>query len=329
MLFIFPFTPRGFGYASGRGPSFSSPPPIPELRTVDFLANRKRKLLQLFRKNCIPGPFFFPAHSDPGMVIKEISRLGFHFPLIGKPDIGGRGRGVHQLLNEIEVTEYAQMADLDFHIQEFVKYEREVGIFYYRFPGQTKGNLSGIVRKEFLQVQGNGRDSVETLLMLDKRAVLQLSSLRKKYGEILSVVLPDGERKVMVPYGNHARGALFIDDSLLIDEQLTETIDRVCKKLKGFYYGRLDIRYENWEDLKKGKNFMIIEVNGAGSEPTHIYDPLHSLFFAWKEIIRHWILLWRISRINHRIGYPYLNLKSGWQMFTEDKRDSKKLKRMA
>ena len=123
-------------------------------------------------------------------------------------------------------------------------------------------------------------------------------------------------------------GAKFLDDSHLIDEELTDTIDKVCKQVKNFYFGRLDIRYNTWEELKKGVNFSVIEVNGAGSEPTHIYDPRHSLFFAWKEIVRHWLILWRISRKNHRRGYRYLTLREGIQMFRENSLVSKKLAAM-
>ena len=84
----------------------------------------------------------------------------------------------------------------------------------------------------------------------------------------------------MVPYGNHSRGSKFIDLSNLIDEQLSSTINLICLSIPDFYYGRLDIKFKDWEDLKNGKNFSIIEVNGAGSEPTHIYDPKHSIFYA-------------------------------------------------
>jgi hypothetical protein len=34
----------------------------------------------------------------------------------------------------------------------------------------------------------------------------------------------------------------------------------------------------NVEELEQGINFSIVELNGA--EPTHIYDPKHSLFFC-------------------------------------------------
>lgn len=106
-----------------------------------------------------------------------------------------------------------------------------------------------------------------------------------------------GEVKELVPYGNHARCAKFIDNTDMIDDSLTKTMDAVCKQIDGFHYGRLDVRFNSWEELKRGQQFSIIELNGAGSEPTHIYDPKHSLFFAWKEIIRHWIILWKISGV--------------------------------
>jgi len=133
------------------------------------------------------------------------------------------------------------------------------------------------------------------------------------------------EIRELVPYGNHARGAMFLDDSHLVDAQLTASIDAVCKQIKGFYYGRMDVRYASWEDLRNGRNFGIVEVNGAGSEPTHMYDPKHSIFFAWKEIIRHWNILRKISLLNHRKGIPYLSYKDGVAMMRENAVLEKKL----
>src|SRR5213078_3087959 len=85
-----------------------------------------------------------------------------------------------------------------------------------------------------------------------------------------------------------------------------------------FYFGRLDVRYNTWDELRQGKNFSIIELNGAGSEPTHMYDPKHSIFYAWKEIIRHWKILARISRINHQQQQiPYMRFAAAKKMFME------------
>lgn len=252
-------------------------------------------------------------------ILDEVTNATLSFPLIGKPDIGMRGLAVKKIETKEEIFDYATQSKVDFLLQEFIPFEEEVGIFYYRYPNKNKGHISGIVGKEFLTVTGDGISTIDTLLTKDKRFILQLPVLRKTYGKKLSEILDKGESFVLVPYGNHARGAKFIDLSHLIDEQLTDTIDHVCQQINGFYFGRMDVRYNTWEELKQGKNFAIVELNGAGSEPTHIYDPSHSIFFAWKEIIRHWKILWRISRMNHhKEKMPYMNFSSGIQMFKEN-----------
>ncbi len=242
--------------------------------------------------------------------------------------MGGKGRGIKKLDNESAVKKYTVAPGTDFHIQEFISFEKEYGIFYYRYPGEKKGKISGIVRKEFLKVTGDGRKNIQDLLKSNPRAILQLRQLGIQEPEMLQRVLRENEVFTVVPYGNHARGALFIDDSSSINPELEETMDSICKQIPDFYFGRLDIRYESRELLEAGKSFYIVEVNGAGSEPTHIYDPRHSLFFAWKEIIRHWIILFKISRANHRRGYPYLGFSEGRQMFKTDRANSKILAAM-
>ena len=151
------------------------------------------------------------------------------------------------------------------------------------------------------------------------KETIQLDTLRKTFGEELQTILKAGEEYLLVPYGNHSRGAKFLDVSDLIDEKLVSTINEICRQIPGFYFGRMDVRYNTWEELKQGKNFSIIELNGAGSEPTHMYDPKHSIFFAWKEIIRHWNILLKISMLNHKAKHiPYMTVHSGLQMFKEN-----------
>ncbi|HVZ25798.1 MAG TPA: hypothetical protein VG842_07085, partial [Sediminibacterium sp.] len=152
-----------------------------------------------------------------------------------------------------------------------------------------------------------------------KRAALQASVLDKTTD--LNQVPGAGENIVLVPFGNHARGAKFLDVSSMADAALEKVINDICTQIPGFYYGRLDIRFASWEELRAGRKFSIIELNGSGSEPTHIYDPSHSIFFAWKEIIRHWGILCRISRENHRrLNLPYLHWRQGVKMLRENSR---------
>jgi hypothetical protein len=300
----------------------------PKIKNGGFLGESKKDTYALVSPGLQPKTLFFASGVHPESVLDQIRQAGFEFPLIGKPDIGGRGRGIKKLPDTSAVLSYASTAPLDFHIQEFVRYENEAGIFYYRFPGQTMGDISGIVHKEFLKVKGDGKNKVRDLLKTNPRAVLQLPQLEITEPGLLERVIPENEDFIVVPYGNHARGALFLDDSASVSAALVETINKICFEIPGFFFGRLDIRYERRELLEEGKAFSILEVNGAGSEPTHIYDPRHSIFFAWKEIIRHWMILFKISRANHRLGYRYLTVPEGVRMFRKNKEDVKKLEAM-
>ncbi len=292
----------------------------PSISNGGFLMESKKQIYDLLPQQYYPQTIFFKAGSTVEEILKEIQKRSFQFPLIGKPDIGMQGLSVKKLHNEKELIEYAGDSKVNFLVQKFIPYENEVGIFYYRFPNKLKGHISGIVKKEFLAVEGDGESTITELLRKDKRFILQISSLKKAYGNELKRILQKGENRILVPYGNHVRGAKFIDVSDLIDAELTNTIDKICGKVNGFYYGRLDVRFNSWEELKQGKNISVIELNGAGSEPTHIYDPKHSIFFAWKEIIRHWNILWKISRINHRCQQlPYMKISSGIEMFRQNK----------
>jgi hypothetical protein len=300
----------------------------PTIKNGGFLCESKKDIIAIIPPLYHPPTVFFSIPSNGDIVLRDLQRSNLLFPLIGKPNIGGRGRGVKVLRHEQDVINYARTAYMDFHIQEFVPWKNEAGIFYVRYPDQPNGIVTGIVSKEFLSVTGDGQNNILQLLQKDKRALMYLGSLIKIHGARLNRILPEGEKLVVSPFGNHARGSKFIDASHLVDEQLTSVIDNLCKQIPGFYYGRLDIRFDTWEALKEGSNFSIIEVNGAGAEPTHIYDPKHSLFFAWKEIIRHWIILYKISVMNHKKGHRYLSFSEGIAMFKEAKEWARKLNAM-
>ncbi len=300
----------------------------PSIKNGGFLGESKKEIYPLVPAELQPRTIFFSKGAEPSLVLEKLLDAGFDFPMIGKPDIGGRGRGIKKLNDANMLTTYVSAALFDFHIQEFISYENELGIFYYRFPNQNEGAISGIVHKVFLKVQGDGVSNIRDLLKNNPRGLLQLSFLETTEPDLLNQIVPAGEIYTVSPYGNHARGALFLDDSKSINNMLIQVMDQVCKRIPGFYYGRLDIRFESRELLEQGKSFSIIEVNGAGSEPTHIYDPSHSIFFAWKEIIRHWLILLKISRINHLLGHSYLSVSEGIKMLRKDNTDSKVLEEM-
>lgn len=258
-------------------------------------------------------------------VIKKIDNSEIKLPFIVKPDIGLRGSAVKKIMHLDELKKYHQKADFDYLLQDLIPYENEVGIFYVRFPNEKKGKITGIVSKEFLIINGDGFATIEELIKKNPRFELQLQALQKEYGEKLKTILAKDEKINLVPYGNHARGAKFVDYSHLISDKLTNVINDMCSQIPEFYFGRMDLMYHSCSELEEGKNFSVVELNGAASEPTHIYDPKHSLFFAWKELIRHINYMHRISETNHKKGVPYLTHKKGMAEYRLHQEQSKKI----
>lgn len=301
----------------------------PTIENGGFLMERKSDIYKLIPQIYYPKTFLVETGYSITLIASMIRSEGFTFPVIVKPDIGGKGRGVKKIDTIQQAALYIHQCNFPMLVQEYVEYEMEAGIFYCRYPWKEKGNISGIVAKEFLTVIGDGNATIEQLLQQNPRYVLQLTALRKMKEVNLKEILNADEERVIVPFGNHARGAKFIDAADKINPTLENAIDEICRQIPEFFYGRLDIKFANWKDLNEGKNLSIIELNGAGSEPTHMYDPSHSLFFAWKEIIHHWKILWRISTWNHKNkNFPYLSFKLGIKMFKENKAVEKKLDTM-
>ena len=256
---------------------------------------------------------------------KTVENSGIQYPVIAKPDIGLRGSAVKKIYNPAELQAYNVKANFDYLVQDLIPFENEVGIFYVRYPDEKTGRITGIVSKEFLIITGDGVSTTEELIKKNQRYELQLNVLKQEYGSELLFILPKGEKLNLVPYGNHARGAKFIDCSHWNSPKLTETINEMCLQISGFYFGRLDIMYNTWEELERGENFSVVELNGAASEPTHIYDPKHSLFFAWKELARHITYMYEISVLNHEKGIPYLAHKKGMKEYRLHLEQSKKI----
>ncbi|MDI9258015.1 ATP-grasp domain-containing protein [Flavobacterium sedimenticola] len=297
----------------------------PTMRNGGFFMDSKKEIYDLIPPQFYPKTDFIAEQLPFEAVEAILTNSKIEFPLIAKPDIGLRGSAVKKIESIEDLKRYHRKVNFDYLIQDLIPFPKEVGIFYVRYPHEKNGRITGIVAKEFLIVEGDGRATVEELVKANPRYELQLKALQKEHGHRLKDILPKGEKRNLVPYGNHARGAKFLDYSHLISPQLTKVIDDMCLQIDGFYFGRLDIMYLTWEELEQGKNFAIVELNGAASEPTHIYDPKHSLFFAWKELARHITYMFEISVENHKRGYDYLPHKTGMEQYSLHLEQSNKI----
>lgn len=296
----------------------------PSIENAGFIMEKKKDIYDIMPKSFYPKTVFVHCNSDESQLLHLFQQNNFAFPIIAKPNIGERGNGVKKLETNRDLIAYLKESKVDFLLQEWIDYKNEAGIFYYRYPNEKKGKISGIVSKEFLQVVGDGISTTEALLMKNKRFILQLKTLQNTYGIDLHKILNKDEIFVLVPYGNHCRGSKFIDASNVINEKLETALDNICQQIPAFYFGRMDIKFSSWEDLANEKNFSIIELNGAGSEPTHIYDPKHSIFFAWKEIMRHLTILYKISVANKaKYNLQFMTMQQGLNMFKLKKQYNK------
>ena len=279
----------------------------------------KKEMHDLLPPKFRPNYFNVKPGDDFSFVKKELEETGISYPLIVKPEIGGQGILFRKIDDENHLRIYHEEIPVEYFIQDFVTYPLEISLFYYRMPNEKRGTISGFLQKVPLQVMGDGRSTLEQLIMANSKSEKRLEELRPKHGENYGKVIGKGEKFMLSHAGNHNRGARFIDLSSEINNDLVKMLDEISLGINDFFYGRYDIMCNSIEELKQGKNFYILEYNGCGAEPNHIYDTGYSLSEAYKEILKHWKMLFKISRYNHRQGIAYWPFWKGVRFRKETK----------
>lgn len=263
-----------------------------------------------YKPKTVRVPYPFSLHQ----VIAILQENNFQFPVIFKPDLGERGFMVKRITCEADIDVYVNTLKADFLIQEFVDLPVECGVFYTRFPEQKYGKVTSLVLKEMLTVTGNGTDTLQQLILNKPRAKLQWETLKLRYAEKISHVIPNGESVELNAIGNHCLGTKFLNGEAFIIERLSLTFDSISKQIEGFYFGRFDLRCASIDDLYAG-NIKIMELNGCGAEPAHIYQPGFSLWKALGVLATHWKNLFIISMQNRNQGVPFISLKEGKRIY--------------
>ena len=101
----------------------------------------KYETIQLIPKKHKPLSILINKGSNFNDVLLKIEEKKIQFPLIAKPDIGFRGYLVKKIDSKVELEIYFQKNNLDIIIQEFIDYNNECGILYYRIPGEKQGKI--------------------------------------------------------------------------------------------------------------------------------------------------------------------------------------------
>ncbi len=247
-------------------------------------------------------------------VCRRILNAGMNFPLIFKPDLGERGYMVRRLNSPGQIKEYLAGVKSNFLVQELISSPLEFGVFYRRFPWQERGEVISLVAKKMLSVTGNGKLNLKELIFRTARAKLQWKKLRVAYSDRLKSVIPAGEQMELVSIGNHCLGVSFLNANHLINDALSISFDAIGRQIPGFHFGRFDLRCDSLQDLYQGK-VKIVELNGCGAEPGHIYDPAFSLWEAMAVLVRHWHNIFEIAEANRKLGVNYVSHREAFSYY--------------
>lgn len=264
--------------------------------------------------------WLIPASSEEERLARIVSILEMHglsLPFVLKPDTAQRGAGFRKVQTLEDAKSYLEVVEEPLVLQEYVEGPNEAGIFYYRFPGEAQGHIFGITRKRFPNVTGDGIHSLEELVEQDDRARFLRSVYVKRLGSAAKRIPSAGEKVRLVEAGNHCQGCIFEDGLDLYSEQLRRAMDEISQDIPGFHVGRFDVRYTTDEALRWGKNFRIIELNGAASEATNLYDAKNSLWAAYRTLYRQWRLIYAIGSENRKRGAAPRSVFAVWQDWRE------------
>jgi hypothetical protein len=279
----------------------------PSIKSSGNGTESKTKTMQLVPIKYRPISVLHKAKCAISITLNSIKKENIQFPLIVKPDIGYRGLLVQKIHTEIELKNYLKKYPLDIIIEEFLEFKNECGIFYHRNPNKKKGKISSITLKKFLTVIGDGRSTLKELIDTNSRAKLYLDLLLEIHQNKLEKIPKNKQQIELSVIGNHSKGTQFICGNHLISKKLEKTFDELKNAIPGWYYGRIDIKYNSFEELENGENFKILEINGIIAEPTHMYDTENYTYFqALKAIRTHWKSLYEIATTNHKMNdSPY------------------------
>ena len=302
-------------------------PTNPTLIFGGFEAGSKMEIYQQLTPGTYPKTILIkPAHTVDE-IKKELAANRFSYPFVAKPDEGMQGILFRIIESEEELSRYHNIVGVNYIIQTFIDMQMEFSVFYIRYPGQLKGKVTGFVGKDYLHINGDGQKTVEQLINEHPVAQHRLTEMVAKHSANWSMVPKNGEKYYLSVAGNRSRGARFINLHQEIDQQLNDVFDELNNPSRSFFYGRYDLKCSSIENLKAGKDIMILEFNGAGAEPNHVYDCGMSYFKALRIIAAHWRDMYRIGKINNKNGVPYWSFQKGHRFRQQLKKDFKELQK--
>ncbi len=256
-----------------------------------------------------------------GAVGAFLKEEALEYPVVLKPDIGERGQGVAIARNEEEARRWLGAYHGPTILQEFVE-GVEFGVQWCRGPDQEVGTVTSIGGKHPQHVTGDGKRTLEELILNDARAVTMARYYLLKFERRLAEVPAEHERVELTEIGTHARGAVFTDERHLATAELRRVLDALGDGFVGFHFGRYDLRVPCEDDLRAGRNLVVLELNGVTGEPIHVYQPGYPWWRGVRDLCRHWKRACEIGAVNRSRGAKPTSLRGLWGLVRGHRRQS-------
>jgi hypothetical protein len=253
------------------------------------------------------APFVMLQAGGPESLAAALSAMreaGLVFPVVAKPDLGWCGYGVRRIDGSLQLADYLARypAGERLMLQRYLDEPGEAGIFYLRHPDQETGRLLGILLRHYPQVTGDGMRDVAQLVEADRRLRRAVRNPGHECRYDGSRVPASGETVRLSLIGSTRVGGRYEDGTAQATDELTATIDAIARDMPDFHAGRFDVRYRNLHELRRGV-FTIMEVNGAGSEAVHAWDPKYSIRQVYAMVFAKQRLMFELGAANRARGH--------------------------
>ena len=253
---------------------------------------------------------------------KIMVEAGLSFPIIAKPDLGLCGHGVRRIDTMPELLAYGRSFPRNETIvlQRYLPEQGEAGIFYVRDKETGQGRLLGLALRYFPSVTGDGVRSLGSLMNDDARLSRLVNARAHDRVPDIDRVPARGELVRLSTIGSTRVGGLYRDGNALITPKLSRAIDAIARDMPDFHFGRFDVRFEDLVQFADGSGFTIIEINGAGSEAIHAWDPDTGLTEGFRIILAKQKILFRIGAQMRRAGIRPIGIVRLARLFLRQQR---------
>ncbi len=159
----------------------------------------------------------------------------FSFPFSVKPDVGMMGFMFRKIENIEQFKKYHTAMQVDYLLQKFIDYPLEVSVFYYRYPHESSGHITGFIKKEFLEVKGDRSSTLLELIQKYPQVRFRLEEMKQKHDMRLNEVIPRGEIYFLSYALNLSRGGNLVSLAHEKDIRLLKIFDELSHHTKSFY----------------------------------------------------------------------------------------------